>query len=69
MRNRILKPEIAPFLVARQDCGRPDLSFTVDTLDEYLYTRELAGQFSTIDFELKNLIAVADEVSVRSISA
>ena len=57
------------FLAASQDCARPDLSFTVDTLGEYLYTREIAGQFSDIDFELKNLIAVADEVSVRSVIA
>jgi spore coat polysaccharide biosynthesis protein SpsF len=57
------------FLDARQGCNRPELSFTVDTLDEYLYTREIAQHFATIDFELKNLIAVADEVSVRSVSA
>ena len=52
------------FLEARPDCKRPDLSFTVDTLDEYLYTRELAENFATIDFELKNLAAVADEAHV-----
>ena len=52
------------FLHARPDCERPDLSFTVDTLGEYLYTRELAENFATIDFELKNLAAVADEAHV-----
>jgi spore coat polysaccharide biosynthesis protein SpsF len=48
--------------------ARPDLSFTVDSLDEYLYTRRLAERFKTIDFDLKSLIEVADEVSV-SVSA
>lgn len=48
------------FLQPRAGCDRADLSFTVDTLDEYLYTRELADQFSTSDFDLKSLIAVAD---------
>lgn len=51
-------------LDARPECNRPDLSFTVDTLDEYLQTREIAAHFATIDFELKNLIAVADEAGV-----
>lgn len=50
------------FLDAPVECTRPDLSFTVDTLDEYLYTRELAERFTTVDFELKNLIDAADEV-------
>jgi len=40
------------------------LSFTVDHLNEYLYTREIAEQFPTTDFELKNLIAVADAANV-----
>ena len=57
------------FLDAPSECSRPDLSFTVDTLDEYLYTRELADRFTTVDFELKNLIEVADEALVRSVSA
>jgi spore coat polysaccharide biosynthesis protein SpsF len=48
------------FLPPRADCNRPDLSFTVDHLDEYLYAREIAEHFPTTDFELKNLIAVAD---------
>jgi spore coat polysaccharide biosynthesis protein SpsF len=57
------------FLEANQEYKRPDLSFTVDTLDEYLSAREIAQHFATIDFELKNLIAVADELSMRSVSA
>ena len=57
------------FLSARPDCGRPDLSFTVDKLDEYLYTRDIAENFATIDFALQNLIAVADEAGVRSVTA
>jgi spore coat polysaccharide biosynthesis protein SpsF len=57
------------FLDAPAECNRPDLSFTVDTLDEYLYTRELAERFTTVDFELKNLIDVADEVMSGSITA
>ena len=52
------------FLKARPECARPDLTFTIDKLDEYLYTRGLAENFATIDFELKNLIAVADEALV-----
>jgi spore coat polysaccharide biosynthesis protein SpsF len=53
------------FLKPDAPCERPDLSFTVDTLDEYLFARTLAEQFSTTDFELKNLIAVADAADVR----
>jgi spore coat polysaccharide biosynthesis protein SpsF len=56
------------FLAPRQECNRPDLSFTVDELNEYLYARELAGCFNTIDFGLKNLIEVADEVPVRTVA-
>jgi spore coat polysaccharide biosynthesis protein SpsF len=57
------------FLEAEGPCRRPDLSFTVDTLDEYLYTRALADRFDTVDFELKSLISVADETLVRSVVA
>jgi spore coat polysaccharide biosynthesis protein SpsF len=56
------------FLQAPSGCNRPDLSFTVDELHEYLYTREIAGAFSDIDFRLKNLIEVADEVPVRTVA-
>ncbi|HEY2382960.1 MAG TPA: glycosyltransferase family protein [Terriglobia bacterium] len=48
-------------LSAPPEYSRPDLSFTVGTIDEYLYNRELAERFSTVDFELKNLIEAADE--------
>lgn len=54
------------FLQARAEFARPDLSFTVDRLDEYLYTRRLAETFKTVDFDLKNLIEAADEVSVMA---
>lgn len=55
------------FLAPPAECDRSDLSFTVDTLAEYLYAREIAERFPTTDFELKNLIAVADgaDVGVR----
>lgn len=56
------------FLQAQPECHRPDLSFTVDELHEYLYTRELAGFFDTIDFGLKDLIGVADEIPVRTVA-
>ena len=54
------------FLAARSGLDRPDLSFTVDTLDEYLYAKQLADRFPNSTFGLKNLIAVADETVVRS---
>lgn len=43
---------------------RPDLSFTIDTLDEYLYAKQIAESFASIDFELKNLTAYADATDV-----
>ena len=49
------------FLEPRQGCDRPDLSFTVDTLDEYQYVKRIAQKFPTTDFTLKNLISVADQ--------
>jgi len=56
------------FLQATLESRRPDLSFTIDELQEYLYTREIAGCFNTIDFNLKNLIEVADESPVRTVA-
>ena len=56
------------FLEAGLESRRPDLSFTIDQLQEYLYTREIAGSFNTIDFSLKNLIEVADESPVRTVA-
>ncbi|HLH31508.1 MAG TPA: glycosyltransferase family protein [Terriglobia bacterium] len=53
------------FLEAKAAYNRPDLSFTVDTLDEYLHVRETAEHFSTVDFDLKNLIQIADELTVK----
>jgi spore coat polysaccharide biosynthesis protein SpsF len=50
-------------LQPRPECNRPDLSFTVDTLDDYLYAKKLAQELPSTDFELKNLIAVADGVN------
>ena len=49
------------FLEPREGCDRPDLSFTVDTLDQYLYARRIAQKFPTTDFTLQSLIAVADQ--------
>ncbi len=56
------------FLDARPGCNRPDLTFTVDEVHEYLYSREIADAFNTIDFGLKNLIEVADEVPVGTVA-
>jgi spore coat polysaccharide biosynthesis protein SpsF len=56
------------FLNPPPECNRPDLSFTVDELHEYLYTREMAAAFHTIDFGLKNLIELADEVPVDTVT-
>ena len=56
------------FLDARAGCKRPDLSFTVDELAEYLHTRRIANHFETIDFGLTSLIEVADEVAVRTVA-
>ncbi len=54
------------FLQPRPECKRPDLSFTVDERPDYEYIRILAGHLPTSDFGLKKLIAIADEVSMRS---
>ena len=56
------------FLDARPGSNRPDLSFTIDDLSEYLYVRRIAECFNTIDFGLKNLIEVADELLVRTVA-
>ena len=54
------------FLEPRPDCNHPDLSFTVDEPGDYEYVRMLFGNLPDDDFELKKLIAVADEIAVRS---
>jgi len=41
-------------------CDRPDLSFTVDHLDEYERVRELCSKLPGPNFLLKDLIAIAD---------
>src|SRR5262249_38092294 len=57
------------FLQPRSECRRPDLSFTVDTLDQYRYARAVAGRLPAADFELKNLIALADAMNVEAAGA
>jgi len=57
------------FLEPREGCSRPDLSFTVDTYDEYRFVRDLAAEFTGGDFRLKNLIAAADTANVGGRSA
>jgi spore coat polysaccharide biosynthesis protein SpsF len=52
------------FLPAPDGCNRPDLSFTVDALDEYRYVREIALEFPSAQFELKKLIEFADAEGV-----
>jgi len=52
-------------LPARPECNRPDLSFTVDTLEQYLYVRTIAAELPSAHFPLKNLIAAADAADVR----
>jgi spore coat polysaccharide biosynthesis protein SpsF len=53
------------FLAPPSECHRPDLSFTVDEREDYEYARLLVDNIPG-DFELKNLIAIADEIAVRS---
>ncbi len=55
------------FLDPPADCRRPDLSFTVDHPHEYEHVREIANSFESIDFSLKTLIGVADDVAMRSL--
>ena len=52
------------FLNPPGELARPDLSFTVDTFDEYLYARQLAESIGSANFELKTLAAVADAADV-----
>ena len=44
----------------RMGCDRPDLSFTVDHLDEYERVRDLCAKLPGPNFMLKDLIAIAD---------
>jgi spore coat polysaccharide biosynthesis protein SpsF len=54
------------FLTSRPERGRPDLRFTVDEMDDYVYVRNLCEHFKNRDFSLMELIAAADELDVRS---
>lgn len=54
------------FLAPRPECKHPDLSFTVDERADYEYVRILFDNLPDSDFELKTLIAIADEIAVRS---
>jgi spore coat polysaccharide biosynthesis protein SpsF len=44
--------------------SRPDLSYTIDTLDEYLKLKDLCAHIPNPDFPLKALIALADKEGV-----
>jgi spore coat polysaccharide biosynthesis protein SpsF len=46
------------------ECSRPDLSYTIDTLDEYLKLKSLCTRVPNHDFPLKELIALADKPAV-----
>jgi len=52
------------FVTAPSDCARPDLSYTVDYLEEYEELRELCAQLPDPKFPLKELIALADKQAV-----
>jgi spore coat polysaccharide biosynthesis protein SpsF len=48
------------FLSAPPDLARPDLSYTVDHLEEYRHVQALSGKLPAPNFSLKQLIALAD---------
>jgi len=48
------------WLRPRPGCDRPDLSFTVDHLDEYERVRDLCAKLPSPNFLLKDLIAMTD---------
>ncbi len=52
------------FEEAPRGLARPDLSFTVDTLREYLQMRDLCERVRDPNFPLKDLIALADKTAV-----
>jgi len=54
------------FIASNPERGRPDLSFTVDEIEDYLFVRQLSETFTDTDFSLMELITVADELAVRS---
>jgi spore coat polysaccharide biosynthesis protein SpsF len=49
---------------APPDCSRPELSYTIDTLDEYLKVKDLCSRIPNPNFPLKELIALADKPAV-----
>jgi spore coat polysaccharide biosynthesis protein SpsF len=52
------------FEEAPSDCARPELSYTVDSLDEYLQMKDLCSRIPNPNFPLKELIALADKPAV-----
>jgi spore coat polysaccharide biosynthesis protein SpsF len=52
------------FEEAPRDCARPDLSYTVDSFDEYLQMKDLCARVPHPNFPLKELIALADKPAV-----
>ncbi len=53
------------FLNPEPVLNRPELNFTVDSLNEYLYVREIAETLPAGGFGLKEIIAVADDSRVE----
>jgi spore coat polysaccharide biosynthesis protein SpsF len=49
---------------APPDFARPDLSYTIDSLDEYLKLKDLCARIPNPNFPLKELIALADKPAV-----
>ncbi len=49
---------------APPDYARPDLSYTIDSLDEYLKLKDLCSRIPNPNFPLKELIALADKPAV-----
>jgi spore coat polysaccharide biosynthesis protein SpsF len=52
------------FAQAPPDTARPDLSYTIDSLDEYLKLKDLCARIPNPHFPLKELIALADKPAV-----
>ena len=52
------------FAEAPRDVARPDLSYTIDSIDEYLKLKDLCAHIPNHDFPLQELIALADKTLV-----
>lgn len=52
------------FEQAPRECARPDLSYTVDSLEEYMQMKDLCARVPSPNFPLKELIALADKPAV-----